>query len=94
MTPAEAAGLPLRHFLLVFDHRRGELIRQHEFSDAEAAMDEYAALEREYDRAAGIEVVLIGADCIETVHRTHANYFQARRPSSPFLAGLPEPHAS
>src|SRR5690625_3280642 len=35
-----------------------------------------------------IEVVLIGSDSLETVRRTHANYFEAKVSTSKYLAGL------
>jgi hypothetical protein len=65
----------LRHFLLVFDHAQAKLIEQQEFSNVVKAMAVYADRETKYDANAKIEVVLIGADSIETVKQTHANYF-------------------
>lgn len=66
---------PLRHYLLVFDHKQGHLIHQREYEHAEAAIEAYSATERRYDKESLIEVVLIGSDSLETVRRTHANYF-------------------
>lgn len=63
------------HFLLVFDHAAGKLIEQREFDDVDAAMAAYEEREAKYDKTASVEVVLIGADSIETVRLTHANYF-------------------
>lgn len=65
----------LRHFLLVFDHKQAELIRQDEFEDVDEAVEAYEACEAEYEQQDKIEVVLIGADSLETVRQTHANYF-------------------
>jgi hypothetical protein len=65
----------LRHFLLVFDHNEGRLIQNREFNNSEEALTAYSATERSYTREQNVEVVLIGADSIETVQRTHANYF-------------------
>ncbi|MGH3563436.1 MAG: hypothetical protein ACRDTN_17040, partial [Mycobacterium sp.] len=68
---------PLKHFLLVFDHNRAELVGLKDFgADAKRAMSEYARLERQHmDKADAIEIVLIGSDSLETVKVTHANYF-------------------
>jgi len=65
----------LRHFLLVFDHDKGELIQNREFKSPSQALTAYSATERSYTRDQNVEVVLIGADSLATVRRTHANYF-------------------
>lgn len=66
----------IQHFLLVFDHDKGELIEQIDFStDGERAVAVYAEKEREYQDRPKIEIVLIGSDSIETIKLTHANYF-------------------
>lgn len=64
----------MTHFLLVYDHVRGVLISREEFSDADDAGRRYAEVEREHF-SGDIEVVLVGSDSIETVMRTHGNYF-------------------
>ena len=65
----------LRHFLLVFDHQAGRLVERREFGDGEEAVAAYANKEREYEKQERVEVVLISSDSIETVKRTHGNYF-------------------
>lgn len=82
--------MSLKHFLLVFDHDAGELVRCDEFSDARKAVDAYSAIERENEAEANggrLEIVLIGSDSIETVRRTHSNYFGGTARSK-YLAGL------
>jgi hypothetical protein len=66
---------PLKHFLLVFDHAAGQLIRHDEFDDVNEALRAYRRAEDQYDHSADMEVVLIGSDSFETVRETHANYF-------------------
>lgn len=66
---------PLLHFLLVFDHAEGKLIEEESFNDVDEAIAAYEQRETNYDKSHNIEVVLIGADSIETVHQTHANYY-------------------
>ena len=66
----------IQHFLLVFDHTEGRLMDMVPFgNDSKRAVDAYTAKEREFEGQARIEIVLIGSDSIDTVKRTHANYF-------------------
>jgi len=66
----------IQHFLLVFDHSKGDLLDVQEFgSDADRALAAYAEKEREFEKADKVEIVLIGSDSFETVKLTHANYF-------------------
>lgn len=78
--------MALRHFLLVYDLAAQRLIEQQEFSDGNEASVAYAALERKFKERTDLEIVLVGADSIETIKRTHAHYFDAVETASPFLA--------
>ena len=53
-------------------------------------MEAYTAKERHFQGQRRIEIVLIGSDSIDTVKRTHANYFEQTDASSKYfdLAGL------
>jgi hypothetical protein len=64
------------HFLIVFDHNRGAL--HHDvaiFWDPAEALKAYGDTEQRFADDVHIEVVLIGSDSLDTVRRTHANYF-------------------
>lgn len=76
----------LQHFLLVYDLANQELVRQDTFEDGEQAAAAYTELEREYRDRSDLEIVLVGADDISTVHQTHGHYFN-RGTASPYLAG-------
>lgn len=78
----------LKHFLLVFDHARGELVLCDPFDDVEAALRAYSAAEREHEANGQLEIVLIGSDSIETVKRTHSNYFDGSVARSGYFAGI------
>ncbi|MDH3026823.1 hypothetical protein QEN35_20925 [Gordonia alkanivorans] len=80
----------IKHFLLVFDHARAELLDIQEFgSDARSAMRAYAEKEREHLKAGdSIEIVLIGSDSLDTVRLTHANYFDGTVAVSKYFAGI------
>lgn len=79
------------YFLLVYSFDEGRLVHQAELSDSDAAIKAYDAMERQYrtclDR---YEVVLIGADSIETVMKTHGHYFH-RSDDSMFSEFLADP---
>lgn len=59
------------HFLLVFDHHAGRLIGRRTFKDADEAARAYADAEYENRDQGNLEIVLVGADKIETIYRTH-----------------------
>ena len=67
----------MQHFLLIYNHADSKLVTQTEFDDGSA--DEATAAYRDAEAAhatdTNIEIVLIGADSIDTIHRTHGHYF-------------------
>jgi len=82
--------MTLCHFLLVYDLERQELVEQREFSDGEQATLAYTELEREHGGDRNKEIVLVGADSIETIRSTHAHYFarDVDRVASRYLTGV------
>ncbi|MEX1125221.1 MAG: hypothetical protein WEE53_06105 [Acidimicrobiia bacterium] len=66
------------HVLLVYDLVEGRLIATDQFSDSGEAMARYAEAEREHLRDSKVEVVLVGADSLDTIRQTHASYFSER----------------
>lgn len=78
------------HFLLIYDLNLGRLVHQAEFNDAEKAAAEYAHLEHEHRGNHDLEIVLVGADSLETIQITHGHYFDGKDPAtaSPYLAGV------
>lgn len=79
--------MALFHFLLIYDLSAQQLVRQEEFADADEAVAAYAAAEREFGERSQLEIVLVGADSIETIRQTHAHYFDAVGTPSVYLAG-------
>jgi hypothetical protein len=77
----------LCHFLLVFDPRAQTIIKDAVYTDPKAAADAYSEAEREYGYRDAVEIVLIGADSIETIKKTHGHYFGAGV-DEPYLAGI------
>ncbi len=82
--------MPLIHYLLIYNIDLGRLVDTEEFTDAVAAGNRYAELERKYAGQGAIEIVLVGADSIETIKRTHGQYFaeNSSATASPYLAGV------
>ena len=79
----------LKHFLLVFDHKSASIQDIQEFGeDTEVAVAAYSETERRYTHDQMIEVVLIGSDSLDTVKRTHANYFDGTVALSKYLIDL------
>lgn len=72
----------IRHFLLVFDHGKDELITAEDFGgNVEEATEAYSKMEKKYADNYAIDIVLVGSDSLETVKSTHANYFAGRAQS-------------
>jgi hypothetical protein len=80
--------MPLIHFLLVYDLKEGRLVSQDSFSNGDQAAAAYAQCERKHQGDHDIEIVLVGADSIETIQVTHGQYFDGEPSASPFLAGV------
>jgi hypothetical protein len=76
------------HFLLVYDRQQGKLVVQCPYSDSNEAVRAYEKMEEKYRDEKSMEIVLVGADSIETVMLTHGNYFDAVPSASPYLAGV------
>jgi hypothetical protein len=78
------------HFLLIYDLNLGRLIHTAEFKDPRKATAEYARLEAEHRGNRDLEIVLVGADSLETIQMTHGHYFHDKDPASasPYLTGV------
>lgn len=79
--------MALVHFLLIYDLSAERLVRQQEYADADEAVTAYATAEREYRARSDLEIVLVGADSLDTIKQTHAHYFDAVGTPSVYLAG-------
>lgn len=69
---------PERYFILVYDIP-SRALEIHELGhDYNAAAAAYTEFEREHQDRPGMEVLLVGADSIETIKTTHSHYFAER----------------
>jgi len=77
------------HFLIVYDGRARRLLEARPFDDADEAATAYGLAERQHLGQSDIEIVLIGADSLETIRRTHGHHFGMGGPGIrlPELAG-------
>jgi hypothetical protein len=69
----------LKHFLLIYDRRRGVLIETREFQGAqrkEALRAQFDAEDAHRERPE-IEVVVLGASSWDDIQRTHSRYFKS-----------------
>ena len=67
--------MALIHFLIAYDRALGVVVSRLQFDDAHEASEAYKRVEFEHSGDSNMEIVLIGSDSIETVKRTHRNYF-------------------
>ncbi len=65
----------IQHFLIVYDIETGKAAIQRFGEDYDRALAEYAEAEQELRSEPNLDIVLVGADSIETVERTHSSYF-------------------
>ncbi len=78
------------HFLLVYDLRLQRLVSTKRFSDPAEATAAYAECEAQHRGNSDVEIVLVGADSLETIKQTHGHYFDGSAPAvaSQFLTGV------
>jgi len=65
----------IRHFLVVYDLAKGKAKVESFDTDYDAALAAYARAEQDLENRESFDIVLLGADSIETIKRTHSSYF-------------------
>lgn len=73
------------HFLLEYSRGHQRLQNVQRFTDSDDASRAYAAAESAARGNKDLEVVLVGADSMETIEQTHGQYFGHRLQYSRFL---------
>lgn len=73
------------YFLLIYNRAHRHLQTVQEFADRDEAGRAYVAAERAAQGDSGLEIVLIGADSMDTIRRTHGQYFDAPADRSKYL---------
>jgi hypothetical protein len=64
----------IRHFLVIYDVAAGEATVR-EFDDYGDALAAYESIEKEHLGSRDYDIVLLGADSLATVEKTHSSYF-------------------
>ena len=64
----------IRHFLVIYDVRAAKATVE-EFDDYDAALSAYEKIEKEHFDRDDLDIVLLGADSLETIKRTRSSYF-------------------
>ncbi len=64
----------IRHFLVVYDVKVGQA-EVDEFDDYDVAVAAYEDLEARMRGRKDLDIVLLGADSLDTVKKTHSSYF-------------------
>ena len=67
--------LDIRHFLVVYDLSKGRATVREFGTDYDSALTAYAETEADFANRGRYDIVLIGADSLETIKRTHSSYF-------------------
>lgn len=81
---------PVSFFVVVFDRPERRLVQIKSFADEEEALAHLFATEDKYLRTSPnrYEVVLLGAESLDDLHKTHARYFAKSNDDDDYLVAL------
>jgi hypothetical protein len=80
MSPAD-----IKHFLIVYDIPSAHADVRPYGTDYDAALAAYEQAEQDAQDRSDVEVVLLSADSLETIKRTHSSYFKTHESFERFL---------
>lgn len=80
----------MKQFLVIFDRDRGS-VRTKVFVDRREALRARFAAEREHAGDANVEVVVLGANSMADLRRTHGRYFKSASDLAQAVAGSLHP---
>ena len=69
----------IKHFLVIYDIDAGQPEVKQFGTDYDAALRAYDECEHDVRDRPNIEVVLLSAESLETIKRTHSSYFESGR---------------
>jgi len=69
----------IKHFLVIYDIGAGKAEVREFGTDYDGALRAYDECEHEARDRANIEVVLLSAESLDTIKRTHSSYFESGR---------------
>jgi hypothetical protein len=65
----------IKHFLVVYNLAEGKAHVESFGTDYDRALAAYAQAEQDLENRESFDIVLLGAESIETIKRTHSSYF-------------------
>lgn len=65
----------VKHFLVIYDIAAGKA-EVREYADHEEALEAYDELEKKFLGTVAYDIVLLGADSLDTIKQTHSSYFE------------------
>ena len=69
----------IKHFLVVYDLNAEKATVREFGTDYDAALATYAEAEEDFANRDAYDIVLIGAESLETIKRTHSSYFHTEQ---------------
>lgn len=69
----------IKHFLVVYDLGAEKATVREFGTDYDAALGAYAEAEEDFANRDSYDIVLIGAESLETIKRTHSSYFHTEQ---------------
>lgn len=69
----------IRHFLVIFDSVADSVEVEKFGTDYDAAQDAYSKAEQAHQGDPRYDIVLLSADSLDTIKRTHSSYFGSSR---------------
>ena len=65
----------IQHFLVVYNLSEGRAHVREFGTDYDGALAAYAEAEKDFENRDTYDIVLLGADSMDTIKRTHSSYF-------------------
>jgi len=78
----------IKHFLIVYNIPDGKAQVTSFGENYERALEAYSKAESKAEGNADLDIVLISADSLETIERTHSSYFETETFESLLPAGM------
>jgi len=79
---------PIKHFLITYDIETGHAKVRRFGENYPAALDAYTRAEESNKGNSNLDIVLVGAESIDVIKRTHSSYFDTREEFDSLLAGI------
>jgi len=82
----------MHHYLVIYNRREGRIVRGQDYETADIALKARFTAEREFSGQSDIEIVVLGGESWESLHRTHGRYFEGvQELAAAALAGAAAP---